>query len=294
MLEIIIEDTIETTTIVIDEAGVVAVPISEGADNQAERRVDGLYVPLPYRTPVEQSKGDSEEVVMSQKAVTGELDMLASLVSNKVDKVVGSGLIPLSKVDKLDGIADEATKNSTDAHLLDRVNHTGEQPISTITSLESVLISKVDKVDGFELSSNDFTEAEKSKLSNIATEATKNQSDTFLLSRVNHTGEQPISSVTGLETSLLNKVNRVTGKQLSEENYTTAEKDKLNLVQPEATKNSTDAQLRDRTTHTGVQPISSISNLQTELDSKLTKPTDGKLYGVRNGVFVPIMAGSTA
>lgn len=38
-----------------------------------------------------------------------------------------------------------------------------------------------------------------------------------------------------------------------------------------ATANSTDAQLRDRATHTGVQPISSVTNLQSSLDLKLSK-----------------------
>lgn len=44
MLEIMIEDTIETTTIVIDEAGVGVVPISKEPDNRLEMKPDGLYV----------------------------------------------------------------------------------------------------------------------------------------------------------------------------------------------------------------------------------------------------------
>lgn len=48
--------------------------------------------------------------------------------------------------------------------------------------------------------------------------------------------------------------------------FTQAQFDKLNAIQAEATKNSTDAQLRDRSTHTGVQAISTISNLENRLD----------------------------
>lgn len=48
--------------------------------------------------------------------------------------------------------------------------------------------------------------------------------------------------------------------------FTQAQFDKLNGIQAEATKNSTDAQLRDRTTHTGVQAISTISGLEDRLD----------------------------
>jgi len=41
--------------------------------------------------------------------------------------------------EKLEGIAAEATKNATDAYLLDRENHTGEQAISTVTGLQDRL-----------------------------------------------------------------------------------------------------------------------------------------------------------
>jgi hypothetical protein len=96
-----------------------------------------------------------------------------------------------------------------------------------------------------------FTSASKDKLDTIATQATKNETDTFLLNRANHTGTQPASTITGLtkasvglgsvdntsdadkpvstavQTALDAKVDKVTGKQLSTEDYTTAEKTKL-------------------------------------------------------------------
>lgn len=69
--------------------------------------------------------------------------------------------------------------------------------------------------------------------------------------------------------NLLNwKVDKVVWKQLSTEDYTTAEKTKLSWIQALATANSTDTQLRDRATHTWVQDISTITNLQTTLDWK--------------------------
>jgi len=45
---------------------------------------------------------------------------------------------------KLDGIAPGATANSTDAHLLDRTNHTGHQDIETITNLSTALGNKIE------------------------------------------------------------------------------------------------------------------------------------------------------
>jgi hypothetical protein len=49
---------------------------------------------------------------------------------------------------------------------------------------------------------------------------------------------------------------------------TAADSVKLGNIATGATANSTDAQLRDRTSHTGVQSISTVSGLQTALDTK--------------------------
>ncbi len=49
--------------------------------------------------------------------------------------------------------------------------------------------------------------SEKTKLGGIASGATANQTDAYLLSRANHTGTQAISTVTGLQTALDNKIN---------------------------------------------------------------------------------------
>ena len=60
---------------------------------------------------------------------------------------------------------------------------------------------------------------------------------------------------------------------LAGESYTTAEKNKLAGIAPGATANAPDAQLRDRSTHTGTQPISSVSGLQAALDGKMGATT---------------------
>lgn len=51
-----------------------------------------------------------------------------------------------------------------------------------------------------------FTALEKTKLTGIATGATANSADATLLARANHTGEQAISTVTGLQTALDDKL----------------------------------------------------------------------------------------
>lgn len=56
-----------------------------------------------------------------------------------------------------------------------------------------------------------------------------------------------------------------------------SERSKLSGVAASATANATNAQLRDRATHTGEQAISTITNLQTSLDTLTSRalPTGG-------------------
>lgn len=66
------------------------------------------------------------------------------------------------------------------------------------------------------------------------------------------------------------KVDKVTGKGLSANDYTNTDKTKVASVATGATANDTDANLRARTSHTGTQPISTVSGLQADLDAKAT------------------------
>lgn len=64
---------------------------------------------------------------------------------------------------------------------------------ATTISADSIIESSNNKV---------FTSTERTKLSGIATGATANQTDAYLLSRTNHTGTQAISTVTSLQSTL--------------------------------------------------------------------------------------------
>ena len=66
-----------------------------------------------------------------------------------------------------------------------------------------------------------------------------------------------------------------------------AEKTKLDGIATGATANSTDAQLRDRATHTGTQAIDTVSGLQTELDAKVAL-TDSRLTDAREWTGVTV------
>ena len=247
---------------------------------------------------------------------------IADLEATKVDIVAGMGLSANDFTNtlkaKLDGIAAGATVNSPDATLLARANHTGVQAISTVTGLQTALDSLVEKVAGKQLSTEDYTTAEKTKLAGIATGATANDTDANLKNRANHTGTQAIATVSGLQTALdsktsiddasitatttyssnkiealgagfnsqlstvisdftaainsltSSKVDKIAGKGLSTNDYTTTEQTKLAGIADGATANSTDAALRDRATHTGDQAISTVTGLQAALDQKTT------------------------
>lgn len=167
-----------------------------------------------------------------------------SLLANKVDKEVGKGLVDKNQITKLTSIQANATKNSTDTFLRSRANHTGLQSVNTVDGLAEALEAKVVKESGKRLASD----AELTKLSLIEDKATKNRLD----------------SATDL--LLDNKVDKSIGKTLID----TTDITKLSGIEEGATKNSPDVSLRNRATHTGTQPVSSITGLSAQLDSKVS------------------------
>lgn len=134
---------------------------------------------------------------------------------------------------------------------LQNVDNTSDinKPLSTAT--QTALNSKVDKVVGKDLSTNDFTTVEKTKLAEI--------------SGVN-TGDQDLSSYATL-TNLDTKVDKVTGKGLSTEDFTTAEKAKL-------------ASLGSAPDLSGYATTSSLSNAVTNKFVDLT--TNQTVVGKKN------------
>jgi len=105
--------------------------------------------------------------------------------------------------------------------------------------------NKVDKVSGKQLSTEDYTSTEKTKLSGVATGATANNTDAFLVARGNHTGTESADVLTDGTT---NKA------------YTATERTKLSGVASGATANQTDTYLLDRANHTGTQSADTIIN----------------------------------
>jgi hypothetical protein len=73
---------------------------------------------------------------------------------------------------------------------------TGTVSAGDMNMIKTAVNSKVDSVVGKGLSTEDYTTAEKTKLTNIAVAATANSADSFLLARGNHTGVQAAATIT--------------------------------------------------------------------------------------------------
>jgi hypothetical protein len=141
---------------------------------------------------------------------------------------------------------------------IDQVNNTADanKPISTAT--QTALNTKVDKVTGKELSSNDYTTAEKTKLAAITG---------------TNTGDQDLS---GLATTaaLAGKVDKVTGKELSTNDFTTAEKTKLAAI---SGTNTGDQDLSGLATTAALATKANTSDVTTGLAGKVDKVTGKEL-----------------
>lgn len=103
------------------------------------------------------------------------------------------------------------------------------------------------------------------------------------LGSVDNTSDASKPVSTAQQTALNLKVDTVAGKGLSTEDYSTAEMNKLAGVATGATANAMDADLRDRSTHTGAQEISTVTGLQTALDAKQASLVSGTNIKSING-----------
>ena len=146
---------------------------------------------------------------------------IKALLGGKVDKVDGKGLstndYTTTEKAKLSGIAEGANKTIVDSVLSTSSTNPVQNKI-----INTALGNKVDKVSGKGLSTNDFSTDYKNKLDGIAAGATNVTVDDTLSA----TSENPVQNKK-VKAALDGKVDKVTGKGLSTNDYTTAEKNKL-------------------------------------------------------------------
>ena len=172
-------------------------------------------------------KADISDIPTKTSDLTNDSGFLTSHqdISGKVDKVIGKGLstndYTTAEKNKLAGLS-----NYDDTQIIEAldgkadVNHTHSQYLTEHQDISG----KVDKVTGKGLSTEDYTTAEKNKLAGLS-----NYDDTQIIETldgkadVNHTHSQYLTE----HQDISGKVDKVTGKGLSTEDYTTAEKTKL-------------------------------------------------------------------
>ncbi len=140
--------------------------------------------------------------------------------------------------------------------------------IADVTGLQTAVDGKQPLAAVLTATTASYTTALDGKLAGIAAGATVNSADATLLARANHTGTQAVSTVTGLQVALDGKQALATALTNTTAAFTTAQETKLAGIATAATANATDVNLRDRTTHTGVQAQSTVTNLVTDLAAK--------------------------
>ena len=154
---------------------------------------------------------------------------------------------------------------------LENVDNTTDllKPVST--AVQTALSTKVDKVSGKELSTNDYTTAEKTKLAAITGTNTGDQD----LSGLATTAALALkANATDVTTSLATKVDKVTGKELSTNDYTTVEKTKLAAI---TGTNTGDQDLSGLATTAALALKANATDVTTSLATKVDKVTGKEL-----------------
>jgi len=117
-----------------------------------------------YSSPIDVASG--QIFTTNVYSANGAVTLRGSLANNRPYLVINQRTYEDVPIGNMNKSTYDPMNISGDAFL--RSNHTGSQPISATTNLQSSLDVKVDKAVGFGLSSNDYTTAEKNKLAGIA------------------------------------------------------------------------------------------------------------------------------
>lgn len=128
---------------------------------------------------------------------------------------------------------------------------------------------KVTAIEGKGLSTNDYTNEEKAKVTALASGGSGEVDLSGYVAKEDGKSLVPDTEIDKL--AQINPANLVVkdgDKVLSDVNFALTDKQKLDGVATGATANSTDTFLRSRANHTGSQAISTITNLQTELNNR--------------------------
>ena len=176
---------------------------------------------------------------------------------------------------KLQGIAEGATANQTDAYLLNRANHTGPTGLGTSSIKDVPAIGNAD--------SDEVVLGSDTRLTNARTPTAHNHTASEITdfnssvdSRIS--GSSDAGHGSGLVTQHSDVSNAGSGSII-----TTTERNKLAGIASGATANSSDADLKNRANHTGTQTLSTISDAGTSASLDVATTGDASASQVVKG-----------
>ncbi len=246
--------------------------------------------------------GEGGQIEISGKVNADNVEGLDEKLNTKVDKVAGKGLstndYTTEEKEKLAEIETGANKTIIDSALSSTSTNPVQNKIinTKFNSIQTDINNKVDAVDGKGLSTNDLTAALKSNYDaaythsqqahapsnaekNVIVGIQKNGTDLTVNSstrKVNITVPTKTSELTNdsnfaTTTALNAKVDKVTGKGLSTNDYTTAEKDKLASIENGANKTVVDTALSSTSTNPlqNKAIYTKFTSIQSNIDNKV-------------------------
>ena len=255
--------------------------------------------------------GEGGQIEISGKVNADNVEGLDEKLNTKVDKVAGKGLstndFTTEEKEKLAGIETGANKTIIDSALSSTSTNPVQNKIinTKFNSIQTDINNKVDAESGKGLSTNDLTTALKSNYDaaythsqqthapsnaekNVIVGIQKNGTDLTVNSstrKVNITVPTKTSELTNdsnfaTTTALDAKVDKVTGKGLSTNDYTTAEKDKLASIGSGANKTVVDTALSSTSTNPlqNKAIYTKFNSMQSNIDNKVpsSRTVNGK------------------
>ena len=161
-----------------------------------------------------------------------------------------AGMMIASDKSKLNAIASGATRNQPDAYLVDRANHTGTQPSSSISDFAE---AAQDVMGATIIAGNNTTVAYDDAAGTVTIGATPGAGITDL-SNTRTDSSVTILSSSGEDTTIAAVSPTEAGVMAA------ADKAKLDGIEASATRNRTDANLLSRSNHTGTQSVSTLND----------------------------------
>lgn len=194
-------------------------PVLGGAPEwNSERLIDG-FANVPAAILANRTRYLKNLVTQLQGTVDGQGDVFLTKGNNLSDLTDAGqarynlGLNLVNNTPDLDKPISTATQGTIDSVQeeittlqgnLDTLQENTEEALNGKSDTGHVHADATDTVAGF------MSAEDKLKLEGIATGATNNQTNAFLLDRTNHTGVQAISTVTDLQTTLDSKLSSIT------------------------------------------------------------------------------------